>query len=51
MKTLCLIALLFACTMAVTMRPMTNAQINKFESLKKENKWGGIMMNLAELHI
>jgi len=30
---------------------MTNAQINKYESLKKGNNWAGIMMNLAELHI
>lgn len=45
-------ALLIASSFAVGVHnKMTNAQINKMNSLKNNKSWSSIIMNLAELHM
>jgi hypothetical protein len=51
MKAILIASLLIVCSLATTHRAMTNAELNKIETLKKSGTWGGYMIELAEMHL
>ena len=51
MKAILLASLLIVCSLAVTQRPITNAERLKIDNLKKSGTWGGYMISLAEMHL